>query len=64
MALPGGDDFSDVTQVFANAALGKLPAFSECKLDFTTTIEMANDELIMARGFTLNEAMSAIEVCP
>lgn len=64
LALPGGDSFEDVTEVFTDAAAGE---FSTCYVHRTKTKTFAQDmepgRLILTEDFTLFDAMSAFEVC-
>ena len=63
MDLPGGRDFTDVTQLFIDASEGEeAPKFCTHITGLTECIEMGSDELLMVPGFTLQEAMAAVGV--
>lgn len=60
--LPGGDNFFDVTDLFPTAALGvnPLPTVSDPDLTAYPGIDPAIP--IFAEGYTMHDAMSALEV--
>jgi hypothetical protein len=61
MGLPGGGDFVDVTAMFAGAAHRK--SFTVSYPWITRTFaELDATGMIFADGYTLNDAMSALEV--
>jgi hypothetical protein len=59
--LPGGDDFVDVTAIFAGAAQRKRPVVPHTRIH-KTFAELDGTEMIFADGYSLNDAMSALEV--
>ena len=61
MDLPGGTDFVDVTAIFAGAAQ-RTPFTSLLYLDQRNIAELDASEMIFADGYSLNDAMSALEV--
>ena len=61
MDLPGGDDFVDVTAIFAGAAQRKWPIVSHAWTNGKFS-ELDATEMIFADGYSLNDAMSALEV--
>lgn len=63
--LPGGDNYEDVTRVFAEAANGESCAHyvsSEKSDAVPPTVDMDPEALIMTKTFSLLDAMSAFEV--
>lgn len=59
--LPGGDDFVDVTPIFAGVAQRKQSMVFFAWVD-RTFAELDATEMIFADGYSLNDAMSALEV--
>lgn len=61
MDLPGGDDFVDVTAIFAGAAQREQFIVFYAWTN-RTLAELDATEMIFADGYSLNDAMSALEV--
>lgn len=59
--LPGGNDFIDVTAIFAGAAQRTLST-SLLHMVNRTFAELDATEMVFADGYSLNDAMSALEV--
>jgi len=61
MGLPGGNDFVDVTAIFAGAAQRMLSTSFYAWIH-RTFAELDATDMIFADGYNLNDAMSALEV--
>ncbi|KAG9318063.1 hypothetical protein JVU11DRAFT_127 [Chiua virens] len=61
-SLPGGDSFYDVTQMFADAAAGRPSHNSYTSLFTFGPQDMPPGDLVLAKDFTLQDAMAAFEV--
>lgn len=59
--LPGGEDFVDVTAIFAGAVQRRQFIISYAWIN-RTLAELDATEMIFADGYSLNDAMSALEV--
>lgn len=65
MALPGGEDWIDVTQIFQNAADGTcIRYYPWLDADVGVCAEMDGEDVLLVDGFTLYDAMTALEVLP